>query len=97
MSAPFQPGDVVVCVDLSQDRNGNVPETLRVRGKGAPYRVVWVGVNRAGRPILGLFGTPAEPPGDQGYRHWRFRKIDDEVTEEFREQLANLPVRERVS
>jgi hypothetical protein len=91
MSAPFQPGDVVVCVDNAPDRRCQRPELLAWLAVGRHYRVRTTGlpfdcihVNGDGLSML------------EGWQPHRFRKIDDEVTEEFREQLANLPVREPV-
>ena len=86
MSAPFQPGDVVVCVD---DR-----DCLNIR-RGAVYRVAEV---RCGYDIVsgesGAYGVVlAGVKTDPGYDTWhpiRFRKIDDEVSEDFREQMRSL-------
>lgn len=92
MSAPFQPGDVVVCVDNAPNDDTNDPGPLawlvlrrvyRVRTVGLPFDCIHVVGDGLGRGA--------------GWQPHRFRKIDAEVTGEFREQLRKLPVRGRVS
>lgn len=86
MSAPFQPDDVVVCIDASPCSSGS-PFPLR-RGsiwriRQARYADLWGwGVN--------LFGEPALPPGKMGFRADRFRKIDDEQIPEVLERLKAI-------
>jgi hypothetical protein len=90
MGAPFQPGDVVVCVDDRLGTHGKCFSGEWV-SKGAHYRITVVYQNQ-GVKLAGF-----QLDGREWFSVRRFRKIDDEVTEEFREQLAKLPVRERVS
>jgi len=90
MSAPFQPGDVVVCVDnkpATSMQNPLPPVSL-----GSVHRVSWCGVTtdaddgrlRCGvnldEGIACIWTRPAE---------W-FRRIDGEVTEDFRSMLRTL-------
>lgn len=100
MSAPFQPGDVVVCVDdrrsldfYCADQSWTVSIT-----RGAYYRVTGIVLTIPG-PALLLDGerphTCSCCDGENGWNPHRFRKIDDDVTEEFREQLRKLPVKDR--
>lgn len=95
MSAPFQPGDVVVCVDASapsqywRKRSHRFPLAL-----GSIWRVRGTGLSETGEEGIYLFGyrgpiydrTKREAP----LRPDRFRKIDDEVTDEFRQALKSL-------
>ncbi|RYG90133.1 MAG: hypothetical protein EON59_00705 [Alphaproteobacteria bacterium] len=96
MSAPFQPGDVVVCVDTSANFTGGRPDNIQ---KGAHYRIE-VGSYPDpdhGRPIVRLVGLHS---GDWtgAYLASRFRKIDDETYPEVLERLKALgKQRERVS
>jgi hypothetical protein len=94
MSAPFQPGDVVVCVDdrpLRWGCIGNSPVTpLR---RGSFFRVTAIVWTLEGDSIL----IDGERPhtclccdGESGWHPERFRKIDDEVEEVFREQMRAL-------
>jgi hypothetical protein len=95
MSAPFAPGDVVVCVDAS-------PARIAMSDKGkqlvaryckvdAVYRVEAVRLSlgrRPGKLCLKFVGIDSEPYA--GFSASRFRKIDDEVSEDFRQQLKSL-------
>lgn len=95
MSAPFQPGDVVVCVDDRPSWSNTPYQAEHCRKhlrRGAIYRVVSIVVAPSGDVGLGLSGIPncPTPFGDTGWSAFRFRKIDDEVTEDFREQLRSL-------
>lgn len=90
MSAPFAPGDVVV-------RVAGDPWPMPI---GAIDRVVWCGESEDA--LSGEFGwglelqafDPGLPSdGDLRPEVWcaeNFRKIDDEVTEDFRAQLKSL-------
>lgn len=97
MSAPFQPGNVVLCVD---DRPGKVKRTLlgecevvasQLR-RGSIYRVSKVGPAPNGKVGVFIEGIPplVAWDGELPFRSDRFRKIDDEVTEDFRQQLRSL-------
>jgi hypothetical protein len=94
VSAPFQPGDVVVCVDDGPNPFGGLQHGLRVR---QCYRIEAAFDDiRVQLPLVLVFGRRSlDHTG--AYLASRFRKIDAEVTEAFREQLRKLPVRERVS
>ena len=95
MSAPFQVGDAVVCVDDSACRCCGMDLPAR---KGRYYHVE--ATQRGFNNILNeyitslvLRGVPTTGLGRHsgwGLNAARFRKIDDEVTEEFREQLRSL-------
>lgn len=88
MSAPFQPGDVVVCVD---DRFRDGPDYVDFRNRvvrGRVYRVEYVAQFYDGAWGVQLVGDGAGPTS--AWEADRFRKIDDEVTEDFREQLRSL-------
>lgn len=87
MSAPFQPGDVVVCVDDSPDTRGNMVVARFLR-RLAIYRVEWCGLTTVGVWGVQLFGDPSTRSG--AWAADRFRKIDDDVTEDFREQMRSL-------
>ncbi|RYG87627.1 MAG: hypothetical protein EON59_06865 [Alphaproteobacteria bacterium] len=102
MSAPFNVGDVVVCVDAAP-RSWNIPAqvvNLRRLAVGRYYRVAGLGaVVRTSSPSLFLEGLRAvnEPYG-VGWAADRFRKIDDEQIPEVLEILRSLGKnRERVS
>lgn len=86
MSA-FQPGDVVVCVDDRGPRNEptETPTGWIVRGNHYRVEKCIDHVLGAGVKISGV----AVNRFDWFYAD-RFRKIDDEVTEEFREQLRAI-------
>lgn len=90
MSAPFQPGDVVQVIDGILDlKTGSIHRVVAAHPPVPGMTSTWgIRVSGADHNWLHAF---------QGWRHTRFRKIDDEVTEEFREQLRKLPVRERVA
>lgn len=94
MSAPFNVGDVVVCVDASASPEGYVPEELI---EGCRYTVFGVGEDPGGQ--WGVFLDEMESLGFAGgYLAWRFRKIDDEQIPEVLERLKSLGKnRERVS
>lgn len=99
MSAPFQPGDVVVCVHVDPSE---VSDAEWLPSVGSYYRVLecFEAVDWHGREHWGVVidGDPVDCPEDEG-AGWRsdwFRKIDAEVTEDFRQQLRKLPVKERV-
>lgn len=91
MSVPFQPGDVVVCVDDSIP--SDAPELKRIvmgrLRKGACHRVLALSVNPYGDVGLILSNLDASP-WRHGWAPKRFRKIDEGVTEDFREQLRSL-------
>lgn len=94
--APFEPGDVVVCVDASPPR---IARSERMKAlvravcrlgavhRVADVRVAW-GRRSKGRTALVLQGIDSNPAA--GFDAERFRKIDDEVTEEFRVQMRSL-------
>jgi hypothetical protein len=91
MSAPFNVGDVVVCVD---DRPTPAwGETGLKRGR--MYRVSRVGPVMLNTLLqrdchsVDVVGVVA-PSRGRGFGDFRFRKIDDEVTESFRSQLKSL-------
>lgn len=74
MSAPFAPGDVVVCVDAKPDRIDPLAARLVER---AHYRVAVVGVHRDGGPAIGFRCLPSDIAGAcWGWSARRFRKID---------------------
>jgi hypothetical protein len=86
--APFDVGDVVVCVDDRPGKHGIAPARIR---KGATYRVEDISPLGRGVTLRGVDASPA-----WWFRADRFRKIDADTTEEFREQLRSLgKVRER--
>lgn len=100
MSAPFQPGDCVVCVDASSRKLSARPITpIMTLVRGAIYRVASAFNAPNGDPVVLLDGEAPhrfhEYPGQvTGWLASRFRKIDDEVTDEFRSMLRNLPVKQ---
>jgi hypothetical protein len=89
MSAPFQPGDVVVCVDDRQS-----PYSPHGLLRGAYYRIAGLRPPMYNSVInekcLGVELVAPESGNPNGYGAFRFRKIDDEVTDEFRAQLRSL-------
>lgn len=93
----FQPGDVVVCVNLLprggvQDRYASNLQRLSV---GRHYRVVSAGFCPSGAQSVVLSGVRSDARNGQWWAG-RFRKIDADTTEEFREQMRSLgKVRER--
>jgi len=84
MKAPFEPGDVVVCL---RDFPGPADQWGPV--KGGYYRV-----EGCVHELFGWFVELAEDPDsfdpDFGWGAQHFRKIDEGVTEEFREVLGTL-------
>lgn len=73
MSAPFQPGDVVVCVDaVSPNRTGLVPTNVKA---GKTYRVTCCYVGVTGDWAVTIANTLPRA-GSAGFKAWRFRKID---------------------
>lgn len=86
MSAPFKPGDCVECIDAGPSEEGYTPPELI---QGAHYTVFAVGEDPFGQP--GVFLDEQDSRGFAGgYLAYRFRKIDDEVTEDFRARLRTL-------
>lgn len=83
---PFDVGDVVVCVDNRAGKHGVAPQRL---ARGNSYRITGLSPTGIGVCLAGVDPTPAV-----GFLASRFRKIDADVTEEFRETLRKLPVRE---
>lgn len=92
MSAPFQPGDVVEAVGAPRDQ---YPGYQYAASKPAGRKVCRV-LSCVGPYRLGVWGvTVTGIPGFWG--HVCFRKIDDEVTDDFRQRLKSLPKqRERI-
>ena len=91
MSAPFQPGDVVVCVD---DRTSPGSPIVRFK-RGKEYRVRSVFLTEGRQRRHDIFGEVVWGIVIAGFENkaaaaQRFRKIDEGVTEEFREQLRSL-------
>lgn len=98
--APFQPGDVVVCVNDRAPR-WNVPLPFMVK-RGRFYRVTEAFSSALGNPLVLLNGQRkmlnAHGTMTAGWAADRFRKIDDETAEEFRQQMRALgKVRERAN
>ncbi|KTF68656.1 hypothetical protein ACNFJ7_02060 [Sphingomonas sp. HT-1] len=99
MSAPFEPNDVVVCVDDGACGCGCGDDTgLRI---GRSYRIFavedvsfWWPEDPWNVILCNFDHTGPHHPDGASLGARRFRKIDDEVTEEFREQLRKLPVLE---
>jgi hypothetical protein len=90
MSAPFKPGDVVVVV-YQKDGVHAAPGIPRIP-KGSIHRVAdvygcdfWAAVVVNGWP-----SGHVSPIGNDGWDARSFRKIDDEVTEDFRARLRTL-------
>jgi hypothetical protein len=96
VSGPFEPGDVVVCVDAGIIHcAGNTRHRGLYFTKGYVGRVVGVRPTMPGLKYGRICGCTALVLADGKSGHInRFRKIDDEVTDEFREQLRKLPVLE---
>lgn len=90
MSAPFKSGDVVVCVDDRGCRCCGDPVPV---SKGAIYRVVDLWLSKTDgqeRWAVVLANVPLPQTHAPGINAARFRKIDDEVTEEFVAELRRL-------
>lgn len=93
MSAPFQPGDVVVCVDAEPLPYSVIP--IRCIRVGGVYRVEAFNPKMLDRfsgecfDGVQLVGVVADT-GTGWLGAYRFRKIDDDVTEDFREQMRSL-------
>ena len=86
MSAPFAPGDVVVCVD-DRDIPGTFPCGLR---KGAAYRIERCSFAGDGTPVVDV-GLNIENDREEFWHlARRFRKIDDERYPEVLERLKSL-------
>ena len=89
MSAPFQPGDVVECVkEFPLHGPCGAPA---LHGEWYPrvggfYRCC--GIDAEG--FVELDEDPDKFNPDYGWHRSHFRKIDDEVTPAFREQLRSL-------
>jgi len=90
MKAPFEPGDVVVCVKRRSAPAGKAPLRYHKRSRlrvGAYYTIA--------KAFLHL-GTPAvllkeiQPVVGAGFAADRFRKIDDEQIPEVLERLKSL-------
>lgn len=90
MSGPFQPGDVVVCINEGPNPGGGEPWEPKVRWL---YRIA--DVFDVEDPTLGvvtvcdLFEDPFRVAA-AGWAATMFRKIDEDVTESFREQMRSL-------
>ncbi len=85
----FKRGDVVVCVDAKPDARDPKAYLLIER---KTYRVGAVGARADGVYSLAFHCIPSDTLGKGwAFTADRFRKIDDEVTEAFREQLRSLP------
>jgi hypothetical protein len=83
----FQPGDVVICVD---GRPGGNPANWHPK-RGDYYRIEAMGKAR-----WGVWVDLAEDPSARDEWGWdarRFRKIDDEVSDAFRETLRRIKSR----
>jgi len=89
VSAPFQPGDCVECIDASP-RGGAIIPIHKFLVQGAVYLVSDVidHNNKHDGWSLRLAGIPVPDPME-GWNYRRFRKIDDDATEDFREQLRS--------
>jgi hypothetical protein len=90
MSAPFEPGDVVVCVDVTPHRKFGPPD-LKL---GAYYRVT----DYIDPPGLGAVVRVAgadHSPAFGGFRAQRFRKINDEQYPEVLEAILSCKKPER--
>lgn len=90
MSAPFQPGDRVECIDASP-RDGAIIPIHKFLVQGADYLVSDVidHNNQHDGWSLRLVGIPVPDPME-GWNYRPFRKIDDEVTEDFRSMIRTL-------
>lgn len=96
MKAPFEAGDVVVCVG-STSNDPLAPKRMRSDGappKGTAHRVLDV-VFFLGEWGVVVSGYPSAHP-TRAWIHSAFRKIDADVTEDFREMLRKLPVKGKV-
>lgn len=88
MIAPFQPGDVVVCVATGGEYDFVAPVPfVSLRGvyrigRCGRCRDIWA-VQLVGDPNMAAYPRA-------GYPAFYFRKIDAEVTEDFRQQLRSL-------
>lgn len=94
MSEEFKVGDVVVCVDDRDNTyfQGHGNASCYVT-RGRHYRVAGLSypAPRSGKPRMKLAGA-VDPDGHLvNLRCNRFRKIDADVTEEFRSTLRKLP------
>lgn len=100
MRAPFEPGDVVVCVDdrLPPDPYRELPPGMPLR-RGRVYRVTFVHApDAAGNFGVELAGVdaPDTPNWAPAFAHVRFRKIDDKEYPDVLERLKALGKREGV-
>lgn len=99
MSAPFAPGDVVVVVPRpvrGASPNVRYIQSPRSRLKVGSYHRIQ-GVFRC-FDVWAVRLCGVEPsPGSKGFPADRFRKIDDEVTDEFKAHLRELiaPAKQR--
>lgn len=92
MSAPFEVGDVVVCVDDRVGDNGKCSSGEWI-ARGQIYRVSMIMPSVDGVKLRGF--RLAE---NEWFRGRRFRKIDDEQIPEVLERLKSLgKSKERVS
>ena len=92
MTAPFDVGDCVVCVDDAAYRCHHGARHLGATTKrGLIVRVRSFGAARCGCPTITWGGGFMEQAMAS-----RFRKIDADVTEDFRAMLRRVPVVERV-
>lgn len=75
MSAPFAPGELVVCVDASNRTGPNYVITPRRLSPRGIYRVVWC-LPSGSIPGVWKVRLPGDPPPEYaGWEHDRFRKL----------------------
>lgn len=88
MSTPFQPGDCVICVYAGPNHDGGIPADIV---EGAVYRVDHCFLHlHSAHMLVALVGNVNFVDETGAYLASRFRKIDDEVTESFRQQMRSL-------
>lgn len=88
------PGDVVVCVDAS-----GLPPVVTQLNEGARYIVAWIGEGEGYSSdltvLLDGIVDRDEAGNFWGYLACRFRPLNDGDSEQFREMIRDLPVREK--
>lgn len=91
MSAPFRPGDCVVCVD-DRPRGRHETSVIPPIREGDVDRIIWVVIDPDGEWGVKL-AMHRPSPGYDGFAAWRFRKIENDTGFDFREQIRAKPVR----
>lgn len=92
MSAPFQPGESVLCWRPCE---GEVPAIWEPT-VGFVYTVAWGANDVDDEPIIGLIEDPYDD-GINGFDADAFRRVELRQDFDFREQLRKLPVKQPVS